>query len=489
LSFHITPSGKKLVTVIPGDGIGPEVVESTVRIIEATGAPIEWEERHAGERVFLEGLPSGVRPDTIESIKKTRVVLKGPLGTPIGYGEKSANVTLRKLFETYGNVRPAREYPGVKTPYSGRGIDLVVVRENVEDLYAGIEHMQTPGVAQAIKLISRKGSEKIVRLAFELARAEGRKEVACFTKSNIMKMTEGMLKRTFEDIAKEYPEIDSWHVIVDNGAHQLVKLPEQYGVIVTTNMNGDIVSDLTSALVGGLGFAPSANIGNEVFIAEAVHGSAPKYAGKNVINPTAMILSGVMMLRHLGEFEAASAIENAVMVTLEEGKAMTRDVVGDEKQAGTIGYTDEIIKNLGKKPTDWTVREYKPIKLHHFAKDPVWVTPSTRKDVGADIFVESELVADQLGPAYEKAIEGSPVKLKMISSRGTKVYPPTDVLTDVVDIWRCRTIMSDPAQEMTDAILLDVLGRLTAAGLRWNHIERLMEFDGEQSYSLAQGED
>ena len=488
MSFHITPSGKKLVTVIPGDGIGPEVVDSAVRIIEATGAPIEWEERHAGERVFLEGLPSGVRPDTIESIKKTRVVLKGPLGTPVGYGEKSANVTLRKLFETYGNIRPAREYPGVRTPYSGRGIDLVVVRENVEDLYAGIEHMQTPGVAQAIKLISRKGCEKIVRLGFELARAEGRKEVACFTKSNIMKMTEGMLKRTFEEIAPEYPDIDSWHVIVDNGAHQLVKLPEQYGVIITTNMNGDIISDLTSALVGGLGFAPSANIGSEVFIAEAVHGSAPKYAGKNTINPTAMILSSVMMLRHLEEFEAASAIENAVMVTLEEGKAMTRDVVGDEKQAGTIGYTDEIIKNLGKKSATWKVREYKPIKLHEFSKDPVWVRPKERRDVGADVFVESGLDSQSLGQSVERALEGTPVKLKMISSRGTKVYPPTDVLTDVVDVWRCRIIMRDEDAQMTDDVLMDTLQAI-GADHRWNHVERLMTFDGAEGFTRAQGED
>src|SRR5919197_3318168 len=287
MPMHLTSSGKKLVTLIPGDGIGSEVVESARRIIAATGAPIEWEERQAGASIFKKGLPSGVPPETIESIVKTRVVLKGPLETPVGFGEKSANVTLRKLFETYGNIRPVRELPGICTPYSGRGIDLVVVRENVEDLYAGIEHMQTPGVAQCLKLISRKGCEKIVRLAFEFARSEGRTSVACATKSNIMKLTEGMLKRTFEEIAPEYPDIESWHVIVDNCAHQLVRRPEQFDVIVTTNMNGDILSDLSSALVGGLGFAPSANLGNEVAIFEAVHGSAPKYAGKNVINPTA----------------------------------------------------------------------------------------------------------------------------------------------------------------------------------------------------------
>src|SRR5205085_801170 len=287
------------------DGIGPECIHATRRILEAAGAAIEWEERHAGESIFKKGVASGVPPETLESVRKTRVVLKGPLGTPVGYGEKSANVTLRKLFETYGNIRPVRELPGVPTPYSGRGIDLVVVRENVEDLYAGVEHMETPGVAQCLKVISRKGCEKIVRLGFEFARAEGRKKLACATKSNIMKLTEGMLKRTFEEIAKEYPDIESWHIIIDNCAHQLVKKPEQFDVIVTTNMNGDIISDLTSALVGGLGFAPSANLGNEVAIFEAVHGSAPKYAGKDVINPTAVLGAEVLLLRHLGEFDSA----------------------------------------------------------------------------------------------------------------------------------------------------------------------------------------
>src|SRR5581483_2597643 len=249
--MHTTPDGKKLVTLIPGDGIGPECVESARQIVEAAGAKVAWEVRPAGESVFKQGIASGVPPETIESINQTRVVLKGPLGTPVGYGEKSANVTLRKLFETYANIRPAREIPGVTTPYSGRGIDLVIVRENVEDLYAGIEHMQTPGVAQCLKLISRKGCEKIVRLAFELARAEGRRTVHCATKSNIMKLTEGLLKRTFEEIAPEYPDIEAQHIIIDNCAHQLVKRPEQFDVIVTTNMNGDIISDESSALIGG----------------------------------------------------------------------------------------------------------------------------------------------------------------------------------------------------------------------------------------------
>jgi len=309
MKYKLDSNGHKRVTLIIGDGIGPEVVAATRRIIEAAGVAIAWEEREAGAEVFKRGLPSGVPPETIASIRETQVALKGPLETPIGFGEKSANVTLRKLFETYANVRPVRELPGVKTPFSGRGIDLVVVRENVEDLYAGIEHMQTPGVAQCLKLMSKKGCERIVRLAFELAVAEGRKKVHCATKANIMKFTEGLMKRTFEEVAKEYPQIEANHIIIDNCAHQAVRTPEQFDVIVTSNMNGDILSDLTSGLIGGLGFAPGANLGDDVAIFEAVHGSAPKYTGKNVINPSAVLLSGTMMLRHIDEFAAAQAIE------------------------------------------------------------------------------------------------------------------------------------------------------------------------------------
>jgi isocitrate dehydrogenase len=488
MHIHITPEGKKLVTLIPGDGTGPECIEAARRILEAAGAPIEWEVRDAGESVFKRGLPSGVPPETIESIRKTRCVLKGPLATPVGFGEKSANVTLRKLFETYANIRPAREFPGVKTPYSGRGIDLVVVRENIEDLYAGIEHMQTPGVAQCLKLITRKGCEKIVRLAFEFARSEGRKSVVCATKSNIMKLTEGMLKRTFEQIAPEYPDIESWHIIVDNCAHQLVKRPEQFDVIVTTNMNGDILSDLTSALIGGLGFAPSANLGSEVAIFEAVHGSAPKYAGKNVINPTAVIGSAIMMLRYLGEFDVAATIENALLVTLEEGKVRTGDVVGYDKCATTTAYTDEIIKNLGRKSENWRVRDYKPIKMPHVSSSPVLVTPKTRRVVGVDVFVESPLLPTELGPSVEALTVSAPVTLKMISNRGTKVYPPTGAITDCVDQYRCRFVLKDGYTELTDAQIFELVQRI-ATKHRWAHIEKLQEFDGEPGFTKAQGED
>jgi len=477
---------KHAVTVIPGDGIGPECVRAAIDIINATGVGIDWIERHAGERVFKQGIASGVPQETIDSIGQTRVVLKGPLGTPVGFGEKSANVTLRKLFETFANIRPVRELPGVVTPYTGQGVDLVVVRENVEDLYAGIEHMQTPDVAQCLKLISAKGCEKIVRLAFEFARSEGRKSVACATKSNIMKLTEGELKRTFERIAPEYPDIQSWHVIIDNCAHQLVKKPSQFDVIVTTNMNGDIISDLTSALVGGLGFAPSANLGNGIAIFEAVHGSAPKYAGKDVINPTAVILSGVMMLKHLGEFDAAADIEHAVLVTLMDGR-LTGDVVGYDKGVKTSEYAKYVIANLGRRAEGWSVRTAKPIRMPQVSRNPVFRPAKTKDVVGADIFVESGLEPAELGKSLESIAEGAVLKLKMISNRGTKVYPDGNPNIDCVSHHRCRFVSRSGEPIRFDEAL--TLAKKINETHEVCHVERLLRIDGKDGFTKAQGED
>jgi isocitrate dehydrogenase len=324
-----------------------------------------------------------------------------------------------------------------------------------------------------------------VRFAFELARAEGRRSVTCATKANIMKLSEGMLKRTFEEIAPEYPDIESWHLIVDNTAHQLVKRPEQFDVIVTTNMNGDILSDESSALVGGLGFAPSANIGNEVAIFEAVHGSAPKYAGKDVINPTALILTAVMMLRYLGEFEPAAAIEHAVLVTLESG-VLTGDVVGYDKGVSTSAYTDAIIGNLGKRSERWQVREYKPIRLPEVDPRPDLVRPSSRRVVGMDVFVEAAVGPEELGRDVEELLAGTGMRLKMISNRGTQVYPPTGAITDVVDHYRCRLLLEEPG-ELPDETVFAVLQRLSSR-YRWVHLEKLQELDGEPAYTKAQGE-
>jgi len=477
---------KTPVTLIPGDGIGPECVDAARRIIEAAGVPIEWEIAEAGAEVFKKGLPSGVPAETMDSIARTRVALKGPLETPVGFGEKSANVTLRKLYETYANVRPVREMPGVTTPYSGRGIDLVMVRENVEDLYAGIEYMQTPGVAQALKLITEKGCEKIARFAFEYARSEGRTKVACATKANIMKFSEGTLKRVFERVAPDYPEIEPWHVIVDNCAHQLVKRPEQFEVITTTNMNGDILSDLSSALIGGLGFAPSANIGNDVAIFEAVHGSAPKYAGKNVINPTAVILSGVLMLRYLGYFEQAAAIEHAVLVTLESG-VLTGDVLGYDRGTPTTDYTDAIIGNLGKRSETWTVRDVRPLQLPKIDPAPDYVKPSSRAVVGLDVFVESPMTASELGASLMELTHDTRLSLKMISSRGTKVFPPTGAMTETGDHFRCRFIIKEAPGDLPDEDVNQLLARISRRHI-WMHIEKLQEFDGELGFTRDQGE-
>lgn len=474
------------VTLIPGDGIGPEVIDSTRAIIEAAGVKINWEVHHAGASVFKQGIESGVPKETIESIKKNRVVLKGPLETPVGFGEKSANVTLRKLFETFANVRPVSEFSGVKTPYSGRNLDLVIIRENVEDLYAGIEHMQTTDVAQCLKLISRPGCEKIMRYAFEYARLEGRKRVHCATKANIMKLTEGLFKKVFEEVAKSYPDIESHHIIIDNCAHQLVKKPEQFDVIVTTNMNGDIISDLTSALVGGLGFAPSANIGHNAAIFEAVHGSAPKYAGKDQINPTAAILSGVMMLKYLGEMEAAERIEKAIRMTWADPFGRTRDIAGDAAAIGTKEFTLKVIQNLK------TISIPRPRRSGRVDTDKIMSKLSgdqkieTKTD-GVDVFVEFKGSPGDIGVMMERACLQTAVRLKMISNRGTKVFPG-ETETACVDHWRCRFVNRN-GHEISDRQIYDLLYQITELKVKWMHIEKLQNFDGKPAFTKAQGED
>ncbi len=483
-------SSKHLVTLIPGDGIGPEVVAAVKAVLAAAEVPIEWEERHAGASVFKKGVGSGVLPETIDSIRRTKIALKGPLETPVGFGEKSANVTLRKFFETYGNIRPVRELPGIRTPYSGRGIDFVVVRENVEDLYAGIEYLQTPGVAQALKIVTRKGSEKICRLAFELARAEGRKKVTCATKANILKFTEGLFKKTFEEVAKDYPEIKSEHQIVDNCAHQMVMRPEQFDVVVMTNMNGDILSDLASALIGGLGFAPSANLGEDAAIFEAVHGSAPQIAGKDMANPTALLHSSVLMLRRLGELDKAQVVEDALLVTLEEGKVLTPDMAGGGREpSGTKDFTKEVIKHLGDAPKQYPRREYKKLKMPVVSHAAVSVRAAETRPMGVDIFVATELDPMELGPAIENAISDLPVKLAQISNRGTKVYPnELHIESDPVDCARLRFKVAKHGATLTDADIAELLKRVGSRA-PWVHVEKLFKYDGQPAYTKDQGED
>jgi isocitrate dehydrogenase len=485
------------ITVIPGDGVGPEVVRSAQRIIAAAGVAVDWEEAEAGAEVFKRGDTSGVPKATRESIERTRVVLKGPLETPVGFGEKSANVTLRKLFETYANVRPARELPGVPTRYAGEGVDMIIVRENVEDLYAGIEHMQTQDVAQCLKIITRKGSEKIIRYAFELARREGRRTVTCATKANIMKLTEGLFKRTFEELSAEYPGIAPEHLIIDNVAHQLAKNPAQFDVVVTTNLNGDIISDLASGLVGGLGFAPSGNYGDDVAIFEAVHGSAPKYAGKDVINPTALILSSLMMLRHIGETAAADRIEDAVLVTLEEGKAVTQDLArqtgGDvEHAASTTGFTDSIIASLGKQPATVPPRSGSERPSGDAAPRPAWkygadvsaAVPSAT--VGVDLFLETWEPAEAAGRELE-ALAGDALELQMISSRGTMVWPSTGLSPDSVGLLRARFMARADGVGVTDGEIASLVLRV-GERFAWTHVEKLHVFAGEDGFTKAQGQ-
>ena len=473
------------VTLIPGDGIGPEIAVAVKRILAAAGAPLDWEECAAGAAVFAKGVSSGVPAETIESIRHTGLVLKGPLETPVGHGGKSANVTLRKLFETYANIRPAREISGVSTPFSGRGIDFVVVRENIEDLYAGIEHMQSPSVAQGIKLITRKGSEKIIRLAFELALAEGRSSVHCATKANIMKLTEGLFKRVFESVAQDYPQIKAHHIIVDNAAHQMAMRPEQFEVIVTTNLNGDILSDLASGLVGGLGFAPSANLGTQAAIFEAVHGSAPDIAGRGLANPSGLLLSAVMMLRHLGHLDAARRVKNALLHVIEQGQVRTADFSQGKLAAGTAMFTEAVIAALGQSPARMAGREHLRLVLPQPGPQATSV-PATREVVGADIFIESDLGPAVLGAELTELTAASPLKLSMISNRGMQVWPGSLAGTDCVDVYRCR-FMARTAGPASDAVLLGVLAQL-APTHRWMHVEKLQQFDGVPGFTLAQGE-
>ena len=483
---HNTPA-RTTVTLIPGDGVGPEIAVAVKRILAAAGAPIDWEECAAGATVFARGVASGVPVETLDSIRRTGMVLKGPLETPVGHGGKSANVTLRKLFETYANIRPAREISGVNTPYSGRGIDFVVVRENVEDLYAGIEHMQSPSVAQCLKLISRKGSEKIIRLAFELALAEGRKSVHCATKANIMKLTEGLFKRVFEEVALDYPQIRAQHIIVDNAAHQMVIRPEQFEVIVTTNLNGDILSDLASGLTGGLGFAPSANLGAHASIFEAVHGSAPDIAGRGLANPSGLLLSAVMMLRHLGQMDTARRIKNALLHVIEAGKVRTADFAQGTTPAGTAELTGAVIAALDRAPAHMAGREYQRLVLPAAGPQAAY-EPAARTIGGADIFIESTLTPAALGVALDQLCEGTPFALKMISNRGTQVYPGAAPLTDCIDVHRCRFMARPPVREIGDSMLLALLTSI-GARYKWMHVEKLQSFDGAAGYTRAQGED
>src|SRR3954447_44894 len=330
------------VTLIPGDGIGPELARATVNVLEATGLSFEWRPVDAGEsQIAIHGTP--LPEIVLDSIRETRVALKGPITTPVGEGFRSVNVTLRQALDLYANLRPARSMKGVETRY--QDVDLIIVRENTEDLYAGIEHRVGADAAESIKIITRAASERIARFAFDYAVANGRRKVTAVHKANIMKLSDGLFLESCATVAKEYEgRVEFEDRIVDNMCMQLVQKPDQYDVMVLPNLYGDIVSDLCAGLVGGLGVAPGANIGTEAAVFEPVHGSAPKYAGQNKANPTALILSGVLMLRHLGEQAAAERVETALRAVIADGERVTYDLGGS---SGTSQFADAIIERLG----------------------------------------------------------------------------------------------------------------------------------------------
>jgi isocitrate dehydrogenase len=490
MSANTATLPKTTVTALPGDGIGPEVMAATIRILDAAGAPIEWEFAEAGAEVFKKGLATGVPRETLDSIGRNKLALKSPLETPVGYGGKSANVTLRKFFELYANIRPVRELPGVITPFTGRGIDLVIVRENVEDVYAGIEHMQTTTVAQCLKLMTAPGCERIVRAAYGLAESEQRKEVTVATKANIMKLTEGMMKRMGEKVAAEFPDIKASHIIIDNCAHQLVIKPEAFDVIVTSNMNGDIISDLAAGLVGGLGIAPSSNLGEYAAMFEAVHGSAPDIAGKDLANPTALLSAAIMLLRHIGSFEIAEKIEQSLFITLAEGKNLTGDLAPRGHGVGTKAYTDQIIANLGR-TSAMPSRTYKNFELKSWPQLTAHVEPTTRELVGIDVFVETGLGSLELGKTMEAIAQDSPFTLSAISNRGVQVYPPTGGHTFLVDHFACRFMFKTPIP-LTDSTSsgqpeISYLVQRLGAKFTWMHIEKLQRFDGKDAFERPQG--
>jgi len=463
------------ITLIKGDGIGPEVVDATLRILEAAGLDFKWDEQVAGGQAFDAGVDSGVPEATVTSIQRTKVALKGPLATPIGFGQRSANVTLRGLFETYANIRPAIQLPNVKSHFQDLNLDLVVVRENVEDLYTGIEYMETPDVALSLKLVSRKGCTDIVRAAFEFARSAGRKKIHCATKANIMKKTEGLLKSTFEEIAVEYPDIETDHILIDNCAHQMAINPTQFDVVLCSNMNGDIISDLSSGLVGGLGVAPACNLGRQYSIFEAVHGTAPDIAGQDKANPSSMILTAVMMCRHLGYFKEADAVEQGLKVTLNSG-IMTGDLTRENPVSTTV-FSDAVIGNLGQTMPGFMAREYKPFVMPiyepHVTSD---FCPSSVVS-GVDIYVDSKLSLVDVISNMSNLASNVRLKLHGIYNRGTKVFPVQTELTEYIEHWQCRFVDEDGGvvQDADIRELLDLIEINDA--FYWMHVEKIFNMD------------
>ncbi|MBC7926118.1 MAG: NADP-dependent isocitrate dehydrogenase [Bryobacteraceae bacterium] len=478
------------ITVAHGDGIGPEIMDATLHILEAAGARLEIDTIEIGEKVYLRGNSAGIEESSWESLRRTKVFLKAPITTPQGGGFKSLNVTTRKMLGLYANVRPCVAYhPYVDTLHPG--MDVVIVRENEEDVYGGIEHRQTNDTTQCLKLISRGGCERIVRYAFEYARRNNRKKVTCFTKDNIMKITDGLFHKVFDEIAKEYTDLENEHWIVDIGAAKLADTPTAFDVVVMPNLYGDILSDVAAQIAGSVGLAGSANIGTTYAMFEAIHGSAPRRAGQNLANPSGLLMGGILMLVHINQAEIAGRVHNAWLKTIEEGihtydiftEGVSREKVGTKEFAAAvaarIGQTPEKLKavsysngasQMGENRTSTSVRQSKVM-------------------VGVDVFLDwTAGTADELGGALQQQASDE-LKLIMIDNRGTKVWPNgfPDYLCG--DSWRCRFMSQQgPDAPVTHEQIVSLLGRLRAAGYDFIKMESLCNFDGQAGYSLGQGQ-
>ncbi len=474
------------VTIARGDGIGPEIMDAALRVLDAAGARLAIEEIAIGEQVYLGGLSSGIAPESWESLRRTKTFFKAPITTPQGGGYKSLNVTIRKGLGLFANVRPCRAYaPFVPTNHPA--MDVVIVRENEEDLYAGIEHRQTDEVYQCLKIISRPGTERIVRYAFDYARASGRKKVTCLTKDNIMKLTDGLFHRVFDEIGAEYPEIAKEHMIIDIGAARLAASPDRFDVVVTPNLYGDIVSDIAAEVAGSVGLAGSANIGAHGAMFEAIHGSAPDIAGQGIANPSGLILAGVQMLQHLGQADVAERIHNAWLKTIEDG-VHTADIAGTavtKQRVGTTGFADGVIARLGEEPETLKAVRY---KTEAAIPVPAYVRPAPAEKtlVGVDVFVHSTTDVDTLAAAMQAAQNGA-FSLKLITNRGVKVWPQGLPETFCTDHWRCR-FEAKPGKQLTKAMVAELLMRLAQGGVDFVKTEHLFNFDGKPGYSLGQGE-
>lgn len=468
------------ITVARGDGIGPEIMDATLRVLEAAGARIKPDFVEIGEKAYLAGVQNGV-PDTAwESIHRNKIILKAPLTTPQGGGYKSVNVSMRKALGLFANVRPTRTFnPHVRSKHAN--IDMVIVRENEEDLYAGIEYRQTRDTCHSLKLVSRTGTEMIIRYAFEYARANGRKKVTCLIKDNIMKLSDGLFHKAFDLIAKEYPEIQADSLIVDIGMARVADTPERFDVLVTLNLYGDIVSDIASQIAGSVGLAGSSNIGSDYAMFEAVHGSAPDIAGKGIANPSGLLNAAVLMLHHINQSDVAAKIENAWLYTLEEGQH-TADIAAKGTNAlSTSDFADAVIANLGKSPSKLPVAEASSVKMKMPKVEETTKSKRVKTLVGVDIFLDwNGNDAKALGAKVEASSAGS-LKLVNITSRGTQVYPRADTSRIITDHWRCRFEGKGVAVE--NAHIREVLAKLEGQGLDWIKTESLYMFDDERCFS------